>query len=217
MRNHIVLSASLPDNLTSEKKETCLDSIQSLVEDLLLAGESVSFVGHLSVLPAIITAAKETMGMAGRGTIGLFKLGRFTTEEPTMNEFSMDVFDQVHIYGTPTSDIVTDLSTMREDMCMNAVAAIFIGGKIENSLTITPGLIVEATTFWNLGKKSNMLFFSFADGAAKEAVKYINNSYKDDTNIWANYKHIFSVKSKLYTFNGDYNPKMIESAKELLE
>lgn len=168
----IFLSAAMPDESESEAAaHTLAPFVITFVQTVFSLGATVVFGGHPSITPmvhkAIIDIAAEDSG-----AIELHQAKLWIRALP-MEAKERRIFGEICWHGVG-KDIGADLSALRSGMIgVDLDAAVFVGGKVIESKTKPPGLVLEYTRFRDCTECPNRPAFllGLADGAAASLIK----------------------------------------------
>ena len=167
----VLLSAAMPDSTDQDAASTTLvPFVVTLVQALVELGATIVFGGHPSVTPlvheALVDVARE-----GSGGIELHQAQRWLADAPDVVN-DRNVFRTVRWHGDG-KDVAADLAALRDGMLQPGLdAAVFIGGKVKEALTVPPGLVDEHRRFRSACPQAPAFVVGMARGAALELLPH---------------------------------------------
>lgn len=178
----VFLSASIPANLRqSTKSQEIFPAVKYLAEIILKQGGKIIFGGHPTITPLVRLAAKSIHDVEGR--LQLHQLRRFRS---TMPEEAKDetVFSKIQWSGDESgkADIAEELSEMRELMVIQSQAAIFIGGKTEQSFGNKPGIRDEYERFLKHHPQGPVYLLGLLEGETEKIIKELAQKQNREPN-----------------------------------
>lgn len=168
----VMLSASMPTGLIGTPcAQDLYTAIVLITHQVVASGAHIVFGGHPSITPLVHEAIAK---LGKKRVVHLFQLKRFKDQAPKeiLNE---NVFHDIIWIGdekvSGDNDMDEALGQMRDAMAGASEAAIFIGGKTDDSLSKQPGIRDEYNRFLTKHPEGPVYLVGLMDG---ETLNIIN-------------------------------------------
>jgi hypothetical protein len=166
----VFLSAAMPDDAASEvAAHTLAPFVITFIQTMFSLGATIVFGGHPSITGMIHKALLD-IAAADSGTVELHQAKRWLRELPPEAK-DRRIFGEIKWHGAGAA-IASDIEALRAGMIVAGLdAAVFVGGKVEESLTTPPGIVVEYRRFREVNARRPVFLLGLADGASAALIE----------------------------------------------
>jgi len=179
----VMFSASIPTELAQTGRAQDLYTAIVLFTNRIAAyGGRIVFGGHPTITPLMRQAAVK---LNSKNIVDLYQLKRFKNLAPK-EIWDADVFYKINWFGDESDPIEdnldSELGEMRDAMAAASEAAIFIGGRITESLSTLKGIRDEYQRFMAKHPQGPVYLTGFMDGETGNIIRELKKKNEKEEN-----------------------------------